>query len=649
MGEALNVLIAAGDHDVFLTIERHLTQQRFSAHCHCVTALSELTAAIGQGGWDVVLAGNYVKGSDLSGILAAVKALDGNLPVISVSGSVGDEQAVERLKRGAWDFVRNDNLARLIPAIQRSLQEAAARRDRASAEGELRESLELYRLLAEYAEDFVALHHADGRSLYLSPSYFRVTGWRPEEINVTDWRTRAHPDDRALVEKAREANLRGEATCIEHRSLCKDGSWLWVETRCRPLRGADGKVDRMVLWSRDITERKQAAAKHERLMTQFLQAQKMEAVGRLAGGVAHDFNNMLQTIMGTTEVLLHATEPDDPRVAELNEIAKAARRSADLTRQLLAFARKQTIIPKVLDLNNAVADTLKMLRRLIGEYVELHWCPASDLWPVEMDPSQLDQILANLVVNARDAITGPGRVTIKTGKAVFDEAYCQAHPEARCGEHVMLAVSDSGCGMDKETLARLFEPFFTTKGEGKGTGLGLATVYGIVQQNHGTLSVTSEPRQGTTIRIYLPRHTQAAGSAGSTSKTATAIVGAETVLLVEDEESLLRLARRLLETLGYNVLSAGGPQEALRQAAEYEGEIHLLLADVIMPVMDGRTLQQRLKEMRPEMKCLFMSGYPADAIAHCGVLEKGIYLIQKPFTRADLGVKLREVLAAKAE
>ena len=415
MGDGIHVLVVGEGHVDFPMIGHQVRQHLDIGRCRCVVGLSELTLALASGRWEVVLFLGGCPDADFEEVLSVVRAHDDSLPLIVVSERVGEERAVELLKRGAWDFVLEDDPSRLIPAIQRSFREASDRRSRSIHMRDILERVELYGVLVEYAEDFVAMHHVDGRRLYLSPSYWKVTGWQPDEIQPADWRTRTHPDDLAFIEAARDANLRGETTCIEHRTLCKNGSWMWTETRCRPLLGPDGKVERMVLWSRDVTERKEAAAKHALLMNQFLQAQKMEAVGRLAGGVAHDFNNMLQTIMGTTELLLSVTASDDPRFADLNEIAKAAQRSADLTRQLLAFARKQTIAPKVLDLDVAVTETLKMLRRLIGENIALRWCPAGGLWPVEMDPSQLDQILSNLVVNARDAIAGSGHVTIETG------------------------------------------------------------------------------------------------------------------------------------------------------------------------------------------------------------------------------------------
>ena len=388
----------------------------------------------------------------------------------------------------------------------------------------------------------------------------------------------------------------------------------------------------------------QAVRKRDALEAQLHQAQKMEAVGRLAGGVAHDFNNMLAVITGHADLALERTAPDSPLHADLLEIQEAAQRSADLTRQLLAFARKQTIAPQVLDLNHTIAGMLKMLRRLIGEDIDLRWKPAAPLWPVRMDPAQLDQILANLVVNARDAIAGVGKITIETSQTEFDEAYCETHAGFIPGSYVLLAVSDNGCGMDQEVLAQLFDPFFTTKPQGQGTGLGLATVYGIVKQNHGFINVYSEPGQGTSFKIYLPRHATDPVSTRRIPAPAAAPTGSEIVLLVEDEEALLKLSARLLERLGYTVLAAGGPTQALELAAAHGGPIDLLLTDVIMPEMSGRDLWQRLSALRPGLKCLFMSGYTANVIAHHGVLDDGVHFLQKPFSREALATKVREAL-----
>jgi signal transduction histidine kinase len=395
-------------------------------------------------------------------------------------------------------------------------------------------------------------------------------------------------------------------------------------------------------WER--RERRLAEEATVRLGGELFQAQKMESVGRLAGGVAHDFNNMLGVILGYTEMMLMRMEPSQQFFSELVEIRKAAERSADLTRQLLAFARKQTIEPKVLDLNEIVAVMLKMLQRLIGENIQLTWKPAADLWPVRMDPSQIDQILANLCVNARDAIENIGRVTIETHNRSIDAAYCSAHVEVLPGEYLLLVVSDSGCGMTKETQANIFEPFFTTKAVGVGTGLGLSTVFGIVKQNNGFINVYSEPGSGSTFTIYLPRHRGAAGPEQMEGKVKPLLRGQETVLLVEDEPSLLEMIGMILESLGYTVLRALSPVSALRMIEEYADEIQLLMTDVVMPGMNGRDLVERVRVTRPGVKYLFMSGYTADVIADNGVLEQGFHFMQKPFSLPVIAAKVREVL-----
>ena len=394
----------------------------------------------------------------------------------------------------------------------------------------------------------------------------------------------------------------------------------------------------------NITERKQAEAEREKLQNQLHQARKMESVGRLAGGVAHDFNNMLGVILGHTELALLKTDEDNELVSDLNEIQKAAQRSVSITKQLLAFARKQTISPKKIDLNYTVESMLNMLRRLIGEDIDLVWQPASQLWPVKMDPSQIDQILVNLCVNARDSISGVGKLTIQTGKKTFDEAYCKEHPGFITGDFVLLAVSDNGCGMDKDTLDNLFEPFFTTKDVGKGTGLGLATIYGIVNQNNGSINVYSEPDQGSTFKIYLPRLVTEENADKAVPEKNTAAGGTETILLVEDEPTILRMAQMMLERKGYSVLSAATPAEAIDLAKAHADKIHLLMSDVVMPEMNGRELAGQITALYPDIRLLFMSGYTADVIAYQGVLDDGVAFIQKPFSMADMTAKVRELL-----
>ena len=417
----------------------------------------------------------------------------------------------------------------------------------------------------------------------------------------------------------------------------KDGSLYTEEATISPVRDASGQITNYVAVQRDISD-------HLRLEAQYQQAQKMEAIGLLAGGVAHDFNNMLSVILGYAELALLKVDSGQSLRTNLEEIIKAADRSADMTRQLLAFARKQTIIPVVLDLNRAVGSMLKMIKRLIGEDIDLAWMPTADLYQVKMDPVQVDQLLANLCVNARDAIADVGKVTIETGNAVFDETYCADHPGFIAGEYALLAVSDDGCGMDKETIDQIFEPFFTSKEIGKGTGLGLAMVYGIVKQNNGFINVYSEPGIGTTFRIYLSRHVGPTPDMSREKAAEIPLSRGETVLLVEDEPAILSMGKIMLEQLGYRVLATDRPGEAIRMAEEHAGEIQLLLTDVVMPNMNGRDLAERLHSLYPSMKSLFMSGYTADVIAHRGVLDKSVNFLQKPFSLRDLAVKVRQAL-----
>ena len=437
----------------------------------------------------------------------------------------------------------------------------------------------------------------------------------------------------------------------EHRTeidreeiILKDGKVF--DRYSAPIFGAEGSYYGRVWYFRDITDQRQAEAARTQLQGQLIQAQKMESMGRLAGGVAHDFNNMLQAIMGHAELALDQLSPDSPLQEDLREIQAAAQRSSDLTRQLLAFARKQSVVPKVLDLNATVEGMLKMLRRLIGEDIDLAWVPGPSLWPIKMDPSQVDQILANLCVNARDAIQGVGKVTIETWTETFDVAYCSNHPGAVPGDYVRLSVFDTGCGMDKETLANIFEPFFTTKGPGEGTGLGLATVYGAVKQNNGNVFVESELGKGTVFHIFLPRHRDAVPTPeGSLSEPALAR-GKGTILLVEDEQSILKIATAMLEKLGYRVLPASTPGEAIELAKTHARGIDLLMTDVVMPEMNGRDLTNMIVFLCPGIKRLFMSGYTADVIAHHGVLDEGVCFLQKPFTIRDLAAKVGEALAS---
>ncbi len=483
----------------------------------------------------------------------------------------------------------------------------------------------------------------EGRFTEVNEHYLRDMGFTREEvIGKTSKVLESFVDPQVRDSIIRELKETGHVREKEVRM--KTGKGLLIDTVFSAERLVlDGK-EMMLSVTRDITEQKKAEKDRDKLQRQLIQAQKMESVGRLAGGVAHDFNNMLGVIIGYTELALEKEPNGTPLHNELMEIMNAANRSAEITRQLLAFARKQTINPKVIDLNSTVESMLKMIRRLIGEDVDLLWQPCNSQSMVNIDPIQVDQILANLCINARDAIQGVGKITIETGHAVLDEEYCLDHAGFLPGRYVMLSVSDSGMGIDPSIMENIFDPFFTTKGIGQGTGLGLATVYGIAKQNEGFINVYSEKGHGATFKIYLPQHS------GDVIEQETGIVKdvplsrGETVLIVEDDPAILKLGKRMLEQLGYVVLSASMPAEAIKLIEGQSSKIDLLVTDVIMPEMNGRALADRVKMIHPDLKVLYMSGYTANVIAHRGILESGLNFIQKPFTKAEFGAMLRRVI-----
>jgi PAS domain S-box-containing protein len=473
----------------------------------------------------------------------------------------------------------------------------------------------------------------------------RVLGYSREELigkNDHDFFPKEQAD--FFTKKDREVLESGRLLDIPEEAVDTSTGRRILHTRKIPIMNKDGKPAYLLGIAEDITELKQAGEERERLREQLSQAQKLESVGRLAGGVAHDFNNMLTAILGHAELAMRMCGPSERVHASLAAIKESALRSADLVRQLLAFARKQTVVPRVLDINKTARNTLNMLQRLMGENIELNWVPGSDLWPVRMDPSQLDQLLANLCVNARDAITEVGKVTIETGNRIFDETCRVLDPGFVPGEYVMLAVSDDGNGIDRSVLDHIFEPFFTTKEAGKGTGLGLSTVYGIVKQNEGFINVYSEPGTGSTFRIYLPRFEGKTGEPATEEPSEILNGRGETVLLVEDEPTILNVGREMLESLGYRVLTAATPGEAIDRVRTYAGEIDLVLTDVVMPEMNGRELVELIRGIRPGFRCLFASGYTADIIARQGELDEGVVFIQKPFSIQDLAARVREAL-----
>jgi two-component system, cell cycle sensor histidine kinase and response regulator CckA len=499
------------------------------------------------------------------------------------------------------------------------------------------------RLLAaiEQTGEMIIITDPAGAIQYVNPTFERVTGYtRQEAIGQNPRMLKSGKQSPDFYKNLWNTISGGNTFMGRMINRKKDGAFFTEAATFSPVRDPAGRIVNYMAVKRDITDQL-------RLEQQIQQTQKMESIGRLAGGVAHDFNNMLSIIIGYTELALCKVAPSEPLHADLERMLAAARRSAAIPRQLMAFARKQTISPVILEFNETVEGIFKMIQRLIGEDIELIWLPAAQHCHVNIDPAQIDQIMVNLCVNARDAIAGVGKLTIATTMVNFDAAYCAEHTDCTPGEFVMLAVSDDGCGMDKQTIDSIFEPFFTTKEMNQGTGLGLATVFGIVKQNNGFITVYSELGKGTTFKIYLPRHSGADESIQTKNIPEKTANNGEKVLLVEDELDILNVVRRMLESLGYSVLAADTPGKARKLAGDHTDTIHLLISDMVMPEMNGRDLADQIRAVHPEIKTLFMSGYTADVIIQRGELEASVHFIQKPFSMHDLDVKVRATLNQK--
>jgi PAS domain S-box-containing protein len=483
----------------------------------------------------------------------------------------------------------------------------------------------------------------DNPIIYASPGFLQLTGYKAEDVIGRNCRFLQGKDtDPAAVSLVRRAIQAGEPCTVELVNYRKDGTAFWNELSISPVRDSADRLTHFVGVQADVTARRS-------LEEQFRQAQKMEAFGQLAGGVAHDFNNLLTIINGYSELLFQRLPKGDPSREFIAQIHKAGERSAGLTRQLLAFSRQQVLAPRLLDLNEVVAETEKMLCRLIGEDIRLATVKDPQLWVVRADPGQIEQVLMNLAVNARDAMPGGGRLTIETQNVEVEEAHAQSHLDAQVGSHVLLSVTDTGTGMPPEVCARIFEPFFTTKGPGKGTGLGLATVYGIINQSGGHLAVSSKVGVGTTFKVFLPRVEQKVEESIAASENRASPRGTETILLVEDEDGVRDLTRHVLVGCGYTVLEASNGKQAIQIAVEHHEAIHLLVTDVVMPEVGGRIVAEQVVARHPEVRVLYVSGYTDDAVIRHGVLRKGVNFLQKPFSPVVLAVKVREVLDAPAE
>ena len=504
---------------------------------------------------------------------------------------------------------------------------------------QLMEREELFRLISENAADMIALVDANGKRLYNSPAYFKILGYTQEELKDTSAFEQVHPEDQKRVEEAaKETQLGGVGRRIEYRMRHKNGSWLVLESTASTIVDAAGQVEKLVIVNRDITDRK-------RLEEQYRQAQKMEAVGRLSGGIAHDFNNLLGVIIGFAEILQSNVGDSFLLTDSVEEILKAGKRAGSLTRQLLAFSRQQVLEPKLLDLNNTLSEIEKMLKRIIGEDIELTTILDPDLGRIKADEGQIEQVVLNLVVNARDAMPSGGRLVIETKNVEIDEEFASRYSyPVKLGEYLLFTVTDSGVGMDAEVRSHMFEPFFTTKEKGKGTGLGLATVYGIVKQSGGYIDVSSELGCGATFKIYLPRVYEDIEAETPRPEQKAGPQVSTTLLVVEDEGALLKSTCSLLRSMGYKVLGATSGAEALRTSEEHKGEIDLVLADVVMPGMSGPELGTFIAAQRPSTRIVYMSGYTGQSIGRRETFSPNTLFIMKPFTRDDLDRKIREAL-----
>ncbi|HEY6091803.1 MAG TPA: response regulator [Gemmatimonadales bacterium] len=634
--EPVRVLMAEDDDNDAELVRRELGRSNVPAVIEQVGSESSFTAALASFRPDIILCDHNMPGFGGPRALALAKQLAPDVPFILVTGSLDEETAVNYLKTGAADYILKDRIVRLGPALLEALERA---RERAA----LRRHERLLHQIIDANPNLIFVKDWNGRFILVNQAIAEIYGTTPAGLlGKTDADFNPNPDEIAhFLRDDREVMSSGRPKFISEEPVTNPSTQetRWFQTIKIPLQLADETTPTMLGVATEITERK-------RLEEQLLQSQKMEAVGQLAGGVAHDFNNILTAIVGYTDLLTAEFSGNTRQMEDLEEIRKAARRAAALTRQLLAFSRKQVLEPRLIDLNDVVLNLDKMLRSLISENIELKTSLAPDLAATRADPNQVEQVIMNLAINARDAMPDGGTLTIETKNATLDQTYAAQHVAVIPGDYVMLAVTDTGCGMDEATKARMFEPFFTTKPVGRGTGLGLSTVYGIVKQSGGNIWIYSEPDKGTTFKIYLPAVEALPEDLEKTSPPRAAHGGGGTVLVVEDDDQLRRLTHRALASRGYEVLEADRGSTAIDLARRHKGPLDLLLTDIVMPDMNGRKLADTIRATRPGLRVLYMSGYPDGAIASQGILESGVAYLAKPFTTDGIIAKVREVLDA---
>lgn len=615
----------------------------FATEYRRVDTAEEMLDALRGATWDIVIS-DYVM-PRFSGLdaIALLGSEDCTIPLIVVSGKIEDEAAVETMRAGASDYILKDNLARLVPAIRRELEETKVRRQKKKAEDELRKLSHA----VEQSPVSIIITDRNGTIEYVNPKFTRMTGYEAAEaIGQTPRLLKSGKIPDSEYRKLWETITSGREWHGELINRKKNGDLFWERASISAIRDASGTITHFVGVKEDISEQRQAEENHKQAMNQLRQAQKMEAIGQLAGGIAHDFNNLLTVINGYSTLLLHEMPADDPFRAEVEQILKAGERAADLTHQLLAFSRRQMLEPKVINVNHLVKNLEKMLKRLIRENIVMETRLSDKLGVVKADPGQVEQIIMNLLVNARDALENGGTITIETGDVELDKAFVAENAGAVEGSYVMLAVHDNGVGMTAETRRKIFEPFFTTKGQGKGTGLGLATVYGIVKQSGGYIQVLSEPGKGSSFRVFFPRIEAEMVHEESCARS-QGPRGTETILVVEDEAGVLNLTVSTLKRSGYEVLPARSPSEAYEIFAGNHQRIDLVLSDVIMPEKNGPTMVREFRETRPDLKIIFMSGYTDDTISPQEMTDERTAFISKPFTPDLLVGRVRDVLEGR--
>jgi two-component system cell cycle sensor histidine kinase/response regulator CckA len=603
-------------------------------------------AALRGSTWDAIICDWSMPKFSARAALAVVKDRGLDLPFIIVSGTVGEEMAVEAMRAGASDYVIKDKLTRLVPVIEREVRDRRGRAAHRQSEKARVASETRFSRLAQSGIIGIAIGDFSGNIVECNAAFARIVGMTPDAVmaGAVRWHDLAAPPSLPSPLSAHVAGRRTHeitpevATPYEKVFRRQDGSHVAV------LIGM-GMLDESsaIAFMIDLSAQKRAEDALRRSEEQLRQAQKMDAIGRLAGGVAHDFNNVLSVILSYSALLMADLPPGHPMREDLEEIDKAGRRAAGLTRQLLMFSRQEVVEPVVVDLNDVLTNMEKMLQRILGEDVDLKLDRGSAVQRICVDPSHIEQVIMNLVVNSRDAMPTGGKLTIETRSVVLDEAHAREHLGLNAGRYVMLAVSDTGMGMDRATQAHIFEPFFTTKDKGKGTGLGLSTVFGIVRQCGGGIWVYSELEHGTTFKVYLPC-VDAEVVVKARSRPPVILTGSETILLVEDEDQIRIVAREILCKQGYHVIEARDAGEAIRQCESYIGVIDLLLTDVVMPLVSGPELAKRLVRTRPGVKVLCMSGYTNDTVVRHGAMEAGIAYLQKPITPDILARKVRAIL-----